>query len=293
MASRRLYTRALVVLLVVLLTAGCLGVGGGDDGEPTPTIDDEPAADPAGSDAESMAAEGPGVQAGAAGADRALITEASVAVTVADLDTARDEIDDIAADHDGFISGSRLQVHDADDGEWRSGVIELRVPETEFDPAMDRIEALGEVSNVETDTTDVTEELADIEARLENLRAERDRLRTLYDDAEDTQAVLAVQRELADVQEDIERLEAQHRSIADSVAYSTITVDLSEERTEPEPEPQWYDRPLTGAVIDSVGAVGTVIRALSVMAAYALPFALVFGMPIVGAAVVYRWHRDS
>ena len=51
-------------------------------------------------------------------------------------------------------------------------------------------------------------QLVDIEARLESLRAERDQLRTLYRQANATDDVLAVQRELSDVQREIERLEA-------------------------------------------------------------------------------------
>jgi len=74
----------------------------------------------------------------------------------------------------------------------------------------------------------VTRRVADLEARLKSLNAERDRLRELYEQANTTEDVLAVQRELADVQREIETTEAQLRTLENQVAYSTVTVDFRE-----------------------------------------------------------------
>lgn len=51
--------------------------------------------------------------------------------------------------------------------------------------------------------------LVDIDARLSSLRRQRERLRTLHGRANDTEAVLAVQRRLTEVQTELERLTAE------------------------------------------------------------------------------------
>jgi chromosome segregation ATPase len=136
--------------------------------------------------------------------------------------------------------------------------------------------------------------LVDLEARLSNLRAERDRLRTLYERANTTEDVLAVQRELSEVQGEIERLEAQKRSLEQRVAYSTLTVELRE----PGPvrdyvREEWYDTPVLEAFLESVNGVLVVGRALVVAFAYALPYIVAFFAPLaVLAAVAWRFrHR--
>ncbi|MFB6304355.1 MAG: DUF4349 domain-containing protein, partial [Haloferacaceae archaeon] len=186
--------------------------------------------------------------------------------------------------------------HEVTGGTYVTGSVTLRVPRERFGAMMDRAEAAGTVQSSTVQSKDVTDQLVDIEARLENLRAQRERLRTLYERANDTEAVLEVQQRLSETQERIERLEAQKRSLERRVAYSTVRVELREERPEPGPEEieQWYDVPLVGAFLESVNGVVVVVRAAAVLAAYALPYLLAFGLPpALLVAVGYRRWRAS
>jgi hypothetical protein len=55
---------------------------------------------------------------------------------------------------------------------------------------------------------------------------------------------------------------------------------------------RWYDVGLVAAFLESVGGVATTLRALAVGLAYAAPYLLVFGLPVVGAvAGLLRWRR--
>ena len=171
----------------------------------------------------------------------------------------------------------------------------VRVPSENFDALVADARALGRVESAETNSRDVSDQLVDIEARLESLRAERDQLRTLYRQANTTDDVLAVQRELSDVQREIERLEAHQRSLEDRVAYSTLTLRLEEPRPRPDqvaPD-RWYDTPVVAAFLESISGVVVVARALVVGFAYAVPYLVVFGVPaaFVGGAVLRCGRR--
>jgi coenzyme F420-reducing hydrogenase delta subunit len=299
-------TLAVVALALLLALAGCSGLGG--------TQSDGPDADTRNADG-AVEGDAGGNGNGAAGGDqsvatgddgvreytgrqpareRQLIRTGEIRLRVDDGAATGEAVRALATDRGGFVAESTVEVHERHNETWRSARIVLRVPSGDFDATVAGIESMGEVRNAQTGTEDVTDQLVDIEARLENLRAERDRLRTLYEQANETEDVLAVQRELADVQEEIERLEARKASLEQDVAYSTITVHLEErppDAPEPEPEPAWYQTGLLAAFLQSVDGVVTTVRALAVAGAYLAPYVLVFGTPLVGGAVALRRWR--
>ena len=292
MSRQRLLIVA-VVLLVAL--AGCSGFGGSGDGVQEPAGGDGNSA--GGGDAAADASSS-GQQADQRGAQlqvqqRQLIRTGDIELRVNDTEAAGEPVREIAAERDGFVAASNREVNERHNETWRTERIVIRVPGESFDDAVAEVEALGEVRSSETRTEDVTDQLVDIEARLENLRAERDRLRELYEQANETDDVLAVQQELADVQEEIERLEAKKASLERDVAYSTITVHLAEEPPdppEPDPERAWYETSAVSAFLQSISGVTRTLRAMFVAAAYVAPYVVVFGTPLAGLVALRRYR---
>jgi hypothetical protein len=105
-----------------------------------------------------------------------------------------------------------------------------------------------------------------------------------------------VSRELSDVQEEIERLEARHRQLESQVQFATITVQINEQPPEPQPRPGpdgWWETGVITAFLTSVSGVLTVIRALIVGTAYVAPYVLAFATPVflVSALAIRRLKR--
>jgi hypothetical protein len=65
-----------------------------------------------------------------------------------------------------------------------------------LDPFLAALRRLGDVAQEGVSSADVTDEVVDLEARLTNMLAVRDRLRGYLDRAESLQDVVAVEREL-------------------------------------------------------------------------------------------------
>jgi TolA-binding protein len=281
---------AVVTVAALLVLAGCSGAGGGDGGAPE-------AADAAGASAVDRSGDDAGAAATAGDddalevANRQIIRTGRVVVTVGDYDRARRNLTAATRETGGFVAGSNRRRHDRGDGVYVTGELTLRVPSERFGRLMDRAEAVGVVESSRTRTEDVTEQVTDLDARLRTLRAQRERLRGLYERANDTEEVLAVERRLAETQERIERLETRRESLRRQVQFSTVTVELREERPDsPVDVERWYDAPLVGAFFESVDGVVVTARALSVVLAYALPYLLAFGLP-VGAVGVLAYRR--
>lgn len=325
---KRMHIGVILVAITLVVVAGFVGLSGDSNGEElddradfagdddgvaaedaddTAPVDDAvdedaPAEESAPADdtaAEASAAPGDRAETAthqSAAVDRQLVHTGSVELLVDDVAAVSAEIRELTVEQGGFVSESSQEVHEAHNETWTTERLVIRVPSEDFDGSMQHIEELGEVQAFETDTEDVTDQLVDLEARLENLRAERDRLRTLFEDANETRAVLAVQDDLSAVQEEIERLGAQKQQLEDRVAYSTITVFLTEEEPEPEEpptEPEWYETSVAGAFLDSVDGLLTAGRALVVGLAFAGPYLLVVGLFTALTGGIYRYRSRS
>lgn len=102
--------------------------------------------------------------------------------------------------------------------------ITIRVPAASFEDAMRRIEKLGDMISRDVQVEDVTEEFNDVEIRLRNARAVRDRLEQLLAKAAKVEESIQIERELERVALLIERLEGRMKFLKDRASYSTITV---------------------------------------------------------------------
>ncbi|MEO8799879.1 MAG: DUF4349 domain-containing protein, partial [Polyangiaceae bacterium] len=104
--------------------------------------------------------------------------------------------------------------------------ITIRVPRASFDEAIRRIGLTGDVIHKEVSAEDVTDQFVDMEARLRNAKAMRDRLQELLQRAAVKEAI-EIQAQLGKVTEEIERLEGQLKLMRDKIAYSSIAVNFA------------------------------------------------------------------
>ncbi|MBN1193280.1 MAG: DUF4349 domain-containing protein [Coriobacteriia bacterium] len=122
------------------------------------------------------------------------------------------------------------------DGAALRGWMTVRVPAESLDAFVDATMALGTVKYQAEDTEDVTQEHVDLNARLDNLRAEEVHLRSFFDAASDVQDMLAIEAELNRVRQEIESMDAQVKYLERQAAMATVTIELVEEQEVVRPE---------------------------------------------------------
>jgi len=157
-------------------------------------------------------------------ADRQVVAEASMDLTVQEIRPTADRIAAVVSTAEGIVESSRV------DGDSRVRM-EIRVPALRLSPVLDSVRTLGSVDHETLRTTDVTEEMSDLQARLDNLVAVRDRLRSYLDRAEDVEGVITVERELTRVQTEIDVLTARLELLRGRVAMSRLSLTLDRKRT--------------------------------------------------------------
>jgi Domain of unknown function (DUF4349) len=102
----------------------------------------------------------------------------------------------------------------------------IKVPQQNLDRTIEAVRKFGNVINIQIKSEDVTTQIVDTEARLKNLRQQEAMTQKIMERSGSIKDVLAVSKELAQVREQIERLDAQVKQLRGQVAFSTITLNL-------------------------------------------------------------------
>jgi hypothetical protein len=274
-----------VGLALLLVLAGCTGGGNAGGTAQQAALSGDDGGEAMGTSAPE--AEGTAAAQSAPG-DRKWIYTADARLRVDEFDSTRANLSATLAEHGGYVGSSQVSTEERNNETYHDARIVYRVPTENYSAFVEAVRDEGTVLNFEENAKDVTGQHADLEARLENLRAERDRLRELYEEANDTEDVLAVQRELSDVQGEIESTEARLEALENQIAYATVTVQFHEERPDVTYETEnWYDTGVIAAFLESVGGAITALRAFVVGIAYALPYLIAFGVPLAALGVVF------
>lgn len=108
----------------------------------------------------------------------------------------------------------------------------FRVPRARFEEALGRIDQVGDVVHRDVRAEDVGDRYRDLEVRLRNSRAVRDRLAELLARANNVEDSLKIEAQLGRVTEEIERIAGELELLGSRVAYSKITVLFQARHTE-------------------------------------------------------------
>jgi hypothetical protein len=161
--------------------------------------------------------------------NRIVLMNASRTLVVNDPADAASKISAMAAAKGGWVVSSNVtqNTYGADGATYYSGDITIRVPAAKLDETLTEIEALAvEVKSRLLTGQDVTAQYTDLQSQLRNLQAAETRLLDIMSNATDTEAVLAVETQLQQVQGQIEVLQGQIRMYDESAQYASISVSL-------------------------------------------------------------------
>jgi hypothetical protein len=176
-----------------------------------------------------------------------LIRTGNASVEVDSVELAMARVRELAQRLGGYVGNTSVR---GGEQATRSATLELKIPAARFDQAIGGLRPIGKVESVQVQAEDVGEEYVDLSARTANARRLEERLlgllATRTGKLED---VLAVERELARVRQEIDTQEGRLRYLRSRAAVSTLTVTVHE------PRPLIGDypraRPIRGAFRDA------------------------------------------
>lgn len=161
--------------------------------------------------------------------DRKIIRNADLSLEVDSPAEAQHRITSIAESQGGFVVTSEAKQRENIDPSKRTLDIKLvvRIPSNRFGATLDEIKKLASNLPAENVTgQDVTEDFIDLEARIKTQKALELQFIEIMKQARKVEDALEVQRQIADVRTEIERLEGRKRFLENRSSLSTITVNI-------------------------------------------------------------------
>ncbi|MBN1874352.1 MAG: DUF4349 domain-containing protein [Anaerolineae bacterium] len=153
-----------------------------------------------------------------------IIYTGNLELVVGDTLKTQDDIARMMNEMGGLVLTSDSYAYDSG---LRRVNMTLKVPVDKFNTTMSALRAMAiEINHDGVSSQDVTQEYVDLESRLRALEVKATRLEELMEEAEDTEAVLAVYEQLSATQQEIEQVKGRLQYLERSAAMSTINVEL-------------------------------------------------------------------
>ncbi len=212
--------------------------------------------------------------------NRKIIRNADLTLEVATPMEAQRKITGIAESVGGFVVTSESKQRQTGDGKQELQIdLVVRVPATQFAAALDQIRSAGSrVIQEKVSGQDVTEEFIDLEARIKTQKALESQFLEIMKQAHKVVDALEVQRQVAEVRTEIEKLEGRKRFLENRASLSTISVSL-QSPTAIAVNPSSFGRNIREAVADSVDVTSAIVLFLIRIVIVMIPIMILVILP--------------
>jgi hypothetical protein len=211
---------------------------------------------------------------------RAVIRSASISLAVPDVNRTAAQVRQITTSANGYTGNENAQNDQAD--------FTLQVPVTVLDQVVDRIAALGHVTDRTEQAQDVTDQLVDVQSRVASQQASVDRVRALLAKATSVSDIVTIEGELATRESDLESLEQRQAELSGQVAMSTLKVHIGRSDAPPPPPAKAVSGGFVGGLAAGWHSFVAVIGGALVVIGAVLPYLLGLGVP---AAAIWWYVR--
>ena len=224
--------------------------------------------------------------------NRKILRNGELTLEVPDPAAAERKITSIADSLGGFVVTSESKQHDTGDPakQYLEVNLVIRVPEAQFETAYNQILSTGSrVIQRKQTGQDVTEEFIDLEARIKTQKALELQFLEIMKQANKVPDALEVQRQIAEVRTEIEKLEGRKRFLENRASLSTITTSLQSPAAIAV-NTSSFRRNVREAVGDGVDLTIAIVLFLIRFVIVMIPIILLLILPI-GLLVRFFWRR--
>jgi len=290
--------RTTATIIFTLALAAFVGCGGGESSNSSATVQRPAAGDHAAvpqtnaSASQAQADGGQAViqnvslqqadqsQAAPVAVDRKIIRNANLTLEVEDPKKALQRVASVAESRGGFVVTSESRQEAGVGGGKAQEIItmDLRVPFAQFDAAMNDIHAAASrVISEKITGQDVTEEYIDLDARLRTQKALESQLLNIMKSANQVADAMSVEREIANVRTEIEKIEGRKRFLENQTSLSTISVTI--QPPSPLVSTTGFFHSIASAFGEGVDLAAAITLVLIRVVLALLPLAIFFGVP--------------
>lgn len=205
--------------------------------------------------------------------ERKKIMTGQVEVQVQDLAASESALAAKVQKYGGYLSSGVLNIY--------SYEAQVKIPASSFEAFLSEAGELGKVMSKNVQVEDVTSRYFDLASRIKNKKLLQERYQSYLKAAHAIEDILAVERQLNDVTQEIEGLEGSFAQLSRLITYSTLNFSFRLP-----PAAQGYFPP---SLSDGFADLGRNLVEFLYGAFFFILYTLIFGIPILlVAALVWR-----
>lgn len=220
-------------------------------------------------------------------ADRKSIENADLRMKVQDVTATIDKIIALADQNGGYTVSSHITRNDQE----VAGQLSIKVPQDSLLPVITAIGELGEITDKNITTQDVTQEYYDSQARLKALQAKEQRLLSLMDKAANVTELISIETELGRTRSDIEVLTGRLQYLTNVTTYSLINMILVQGMPGTIQAPQGTLGKAWQGFVSSISGLINSASDVVIFLFTALPWLLVWSLLLALGWYLYRKFR--
>jgi hypothetical protein len=220
---------------------------------------------------------------------RAIVRTGYLTLESGNIQQARNQVNTVAEGYGGQIANEETGTDD--DGKIDHATLVIKVPTDAYDAAMTAFQRYGTVKQVRQESTDVTEQVVDVDSRVATQRAGIARMRSLMARANTVGEVISVETELTRREADLESLLARQKALAAQTDLATISVTLN--RPGEAPPPAKDHSGFFGGLSAGWDAFTATVKGLATAAGALLPFAVAGLVIAVPVWLFFRRRRET
>lgn len=154
----------------------------------------------------------------------AIIRSGDITLETSDVEKVFKDVKDAATSSGGRVETSNFQGRSG--GYGPTAYVTIRIPETKLDSFVDDVSKLGKRTALSINTSDVTLQSVDLQAKVDALIESRARLQKLLDKATTTADLISGEQALATLQTELDGYQSQLDYLKGQVAESTLNVQI-------------------------------------------------------------------
>lgn len=211
---------------------------------------------------------------------REIIRTASLTLLVDKIEASEKTITSLVKNWGGYVETTQSTNLDKTNPRL---IMTVRVPVAKFDQALEEFEGIGVRQDKTISGEDVTAHLADLDARIKNMKAQEETYRQILRQAKRIGEILEIQQQLTYIRNEIESIEAQRKVMRSLASLSTISITLQQRPSEDErvENPGWAE----DTWISAKNAFFGLMKILSIAVIYTFVF-----IPIWAPAIFFTWY---
>ena len=151
------------------------------------------------------------------------IKTAQIQIQTDSLSLLRDKIEVLMRRYNAYVHSEQLHSSNWD----KRRKLQIKIPVQYFENFISDIQKTGDkITYLEIKNADVTSDYYDLEARLKNKKALKERYLSFYKKAKNINEVLSIERQINEIQTDIDRLEGKLKWLKHKTTYGTLDLEL-------------------------------------------------------------------